>query len=73
MPRLVRGGKWVYGWVIVSPGPALLPAITFWLLGGLSDVHPIRNEVPSLRDHPFDFSQTQCYTWHNAQKYERLS
>jgi len=23
MPRLVRGGKWVYGWVIVGPGPAL--------------------------------------------------
>ncbi len=23
MPRLARGGKWVYGWVVVSPGPSL--------------------------------------------------
>jgi hypothetical protein len=23
MPRLARGGKWIYGWVIVGPGLAL--------------------------------------------------
>ena len=23
MPRLVTGGKWVYGWVVVGPGPSL--------------------------------------------------
>jgi hypothetical protein len=23
MPRLVKGGKWVYGWVVVGPGLTL--------------------------------------------------
>ena len=37
MPRLARGGKWVYGWVVVGPGPSLPIPPAAWRKYGFQD------------------------------------